>query len=189
MRDRLRSDADPMTLRRCTAEHPFDTIKACMSATHFLTWRLPNVRTEMALNVLAYNIKRMSAIRLGSRPSSRSATRARRTSRYRTTWASRQSRSCSTPKHKASWVKSGPEPKRSSTSAGPLQKGSQRACWIGSAPCSSVRRRYRSCRKRKSGSTIGQPGDLPCSPFGLRSPPSVAVESGEVIKIYQWVGA
>ena len=62
MRDRLRSDADPMTLRRCTAEHPFGTIKAWMGATHFLTRRLPNVRTEMALNVLAYNIKRMVAL-------------------------------------------------------------------------------------------------------------------------------
>jgi hypothetical protein len=29
-----------------------------MGATHFLTKRLPKVATEMALNVLAYNIKR-----------------------------------------------------------------------------------------------------------------------------------
>jgi hypothetical protein len=28
-----------------------------MGATHFLTKRLPKVATEMALNVLAYNIK------------------------------------------------------------------------------------------------------------------------------------
>lgn len=48
-----------MTLRRCTVEHPFGTIKAWMGATYFLTRRLKNVRTEMALNVLAYNIKRM----------------------------------------------------------------------------------------------------------------------------------
>jgi len=33
-----------------------------MGATHFLTRRLRNVRTEMALNVLAYNIKRMVAL-------------------------------------------------------------------------------------------------------------------------------
>lgn len=51
-----------MTLRRCTVEHPFGTIKAWMGATHFLTRRLRNVRTEMALNVLAYNIKRMIAL-------------------------------------------------------------------------------------------------------------------------------
>jgi hypothetical protein len=31
-------------------------------ATHFLTKRLPKVATEMALNVLAYNMKRVMAI-------------------------------------------------------------------------------------------------------------------------------
>jgi len=62
MRDRLRSAADPMTLRRSTVEHPFGTIKAWMGTTHFLMRRLKNVRTEMALNVLAYNIKRMVAL-------------------------------------------------------------------------------------------------------------------------------
>lgn len=56
-----RMDEKPslMRTRRCTVEHPFGTIKAWMGATHFLTRRLPNVRAEMALNVLAYNIKRM----------------------------------------------------------------------------------------------------------------------------------
>lgn len=62
MRDRLRSAADPMTLRRSTVEHPFGTIKAWMGSPHFLMRRLKNVRTEMALNVLAYNIKRMVAL-------------------------------------------------------------------------------------------------------------------------------
>ncbi|MBB4209764.1 DDE family transposase [Roseinatronobacter bogoriensis subsp. barguzinensis] len=62
MRDRLRSATDPMTLRRSTVEHPFGTIKAWMGTTHFLMRRLKNVRTEMALNVLAYNIKRMIAL-------------------------------------------------------------------------------------------------------------------------------
>lgn len=38
------------------------------------------------------------------------------------------------------------------------------------------------------GSTIGQPADLPRSLFGLQTRPSVAVESGDVIKRYQWVG-
>lgn len=51
-----------MTLRSCTVEHPFVTIKAWMGATHFLTRRLKNVRTEIALNVLAYSIKRMVAL-------------------------------------------------------------------------------------------------------------------------------
>ena len=62
MRERLSRDTDPMTLRRCTVEHPFGTIKAWMRHTHFLTRRLKNVRTEMALNVLAYNIKRVISL-------------------------------------------------------------------------------------------------------------------------------
>lgn len=62
MQERLNRDPDPMTLRRCTVEHPFGTIKGWMGYTHFLTRRLKNVRTEMALNVLAYNIKRMIAL-------------------------------------------------------------------------------------------------------------------------------
>lgn len=47
-----------MALRRSTVEHPFGTIKAWMGATHFQMRRLANVRTEMSLHVLAYNIKR-----------------------------------------------------------------------------------------------------------------------------------
>jgi hypothetical protein len=62
MDSRLGRDPDYMTLRRCTVEHPFGTIKAWMGGTHFLTRRLKNVRSEMALNVLAYNIKRMIAL-------------------------------------------------------------------------------------------------------------------------------
>ena len=62
MTSRLGRDPDYMTLRRCTVEHPFGTIKAWMGGTHFLTRRLKNVRSEMALNVLAYNIKRMIAL-------------------------------------------------------------------------------------------------------------------------------
>ena len=33
-----------------------------MGPNHFLTRRLKNVRTEFALNVLAYNIKRMVSL-------------------------------------------------------------------------------------------------------------------------------
>ena len=62
MRERLGRDPDPMTLRRCTVEHTFGTIKAWMGATHFQMRRLKNVRTEMALHVLAYNIKRMISL-------------------------------------------------------------------------------------------------------------------------------
>jgi transposase len=59
---RLDHHPEKMTMRRSTAEHPFGTIKYWMGATHFLTKRLPNVSTEMALNVLAYNMKRVMAI-------------------------------------------------------------------------------------------------------------------------------
>lgn len=50
---------DTMRLRRETSEHPFATLKLWMGYTHFLTRRLPNVRTEMSLHVLAYNFKRV----------------------------------------------------------------------------------------------------------------------------------
>jgi hypothetical protein len=62
MTDHLDRDPDYMTLCRCTVEHPFGTIKAWMGGTHFLMCRLKNLRSEMALNVLAYNIKRMVAL-------------------------------------------------------------------------------------------------------------------------------
>jgi transposase len=39
---------------RETVEQPFGTIKSWMGATHFLMKRLKNMRTEMALSVLAY---------------------------------------------------------------------------------------------------------------------------------------
>jgi hypothetical protein len=59
---RLDQHPEKMTMRRQTAEHPFGTIKCWMGATHFLTERLPKVAAEMALNVLAYNMKRVMAI-------------------------------------------------------------------------------------------------------------------------------
>ncbi len=59
---RLDQHPEKMTIRRQTAEHPFGTIKCWMGATHFLTKRLPKVAAEMALNVLAYNMKRVMAI-------------------------------------------------------------------------------------------------------------------------------
>jgi transposase len=62
MQARLERMQNAMTIRRRTAEHPFGTIKAWMGATHFLTKTLAKVRTEMSLNVLAYNMKRMMAI-------------------------------------------------------------------------------------------------------------------------------
>jgi hypothetical protein len=51
-----------MTLRRRTVEHGFGTIKHWMGTTHFLTRGLPQVSTEMSLQVLAYNLKRVIQI-------------------------------------------------------------------------------------------------------------------------------
>lgn len=56
---RMEENPNLMRTRRCTVKHPFGTIKAWMGSTHFQMRRLKNVRTEMALHVLAYNIKRM----------------------------------------------------------------------------------------------------------------------------------
>ena len=58
MRDRMSRDPTLMALRRSTVEHPFGTIKMRMGATHFLMKRLKNVKTEIALSVLAYNLTR-----------------------------------------------------------------------------------------------------------------------------------
>ena len=51
-----------MRVRRQTVEHPFGTIKSWMGATHFQMKTLKNVNTEMALHVLAYNMKRVMRI-------------------------------------------------------------------------------------------------------------------------------
>ncbi len=63
----LDENPQAMRQRRETVEHPFGTLKAWMGATHFLMKRLKNVRTEMALSVLAYNLTRVMNI-LGIRP-------------------------------------------------------------------------------------------------------------------------
>src|SRR5213595_214166 len=64
-----RLDQNPQAMRahRETVEHPFATLKMRMGATHFLMKRLPNVATEMALNVLAYNLTRVMNI-VGIKP-------------------------------------------------------------------------------------------------------------------------
>jgi hypothetical protein len=41
---------------------PLGTLKAWMGSSHFLMKRLKNVRTEMSLHVLAYNLRRMMSI-------------------------------------------------------------------------------------------------------------------------------
>ena len=67
MQKRLDENPDAMRQRRETVEHPFGTIKMWMGATHFLMKRLHNVKTEMALSVLAYNLTRVMNI-IGIRP-------------------------------------------------------------------------------------------------------------------------
>ncbi len=64
---RLDENPQAMRQRRETVEHPFGTIKMRLGATHFLMKRLKNVRTEMALSVLAYNLTRVVNI-LGITP-------------------------------------------------------------------------------------------------------------------------
>ena len=67
MQARLDSMPQAMTIRRQTVEHAFGTLKFWMGAAHFLTKTLKNVRTEMSLQVLAYNMKRTINI-LGVKP-------------------------------------------------------------------------------------------------------------------------
>jgi transposase len=62
MQARLDRMPEAMTIRRQTVEHPFGTLKAWMGSTHFLTKTLKKVKTEMSLQVLAYNMKRMLKI-------------------------------------------------------------------------------------------------------------------------------
>jgi transposase len=62
MQARLDRLPEAMAIRRQTVEHPFGTLKAWMGSTHFLTKTLDKVRTEMSLQVLAYNMKRMISI-------------------------------------------------------------------------------------------------------------------------------
>ena len=59
MQARLDHMPDAMTIRRQTVEHPFGTLKAWMGSTHFLTRTLEKVKTEMSLQVLAYNLRRV----------------------------------------------------------------------------------------------------------------------------------
>ncbi len=59
---RLDEHPEKMRQRRETVEHPFGTIKSWMGYTHFQMKTLKRVGTEMALHVLAYNLKRVMNI-------------------------------------------------------------------------------------------------------------------------------
>ena len=60
--ENLQNTPDAMTVRASTVEHPFGTIKLWTGSRHFLMKTLSNERTEMSLNVLAYNLRRMISI-------------------------------------------------------------------------------------------------------------------------------
>jgi transposase len=59
---RLDEHPEKMRQRRKTVEHPFGTIKSWMGSTHFQMKTLKRVSIEMALHVLAYNLKRVMNI-------------------------------------------------------------------------------------------------------------------------------
>lgn len=62
MQTRLDHAPESMRIRRQTVEHPFGTLKLWMGSAHFLTKKLPRVKTETSLHVLAYNLKRVMKI-------------------------------------------------------------------------------------------------------------------------------
>ena len=62
MEKRLDRMLDAARIRRQTVEHVFGTLKSWMGSTHFQMKRLPNVKTEMSLHVLAYHLKRAMQI-------------------------------------------------------------------------------------------------------------------------------
>lgn len=59
---RARQNPAWMQLRRITVEHPFGTLKRGQQGRQFLTRRLGGVRGEMALSVMAYNLKRLLGV-------------------------------------------------------------------------------------------------------------------------------
>ena len=58
MQARVQAEPEKVSLRKQLAEHPFGTIKHAWNQGRFLSRGLPNVRAEIALTVLAYNLKR-----------------------------------------------------------------------------------------------------------------------------------
>ena len=58
MRERVRKWPNIMKLRREIVEHPYGTMKRWWDQGFFLMKGLPNVKAEMSLTVLAYNMRR-----------------------------------------------------------------------------------------------------------------------------------
>lgn len=63
MARRLEAEPEKVKQRKLIVEHPFGTIKRGMDQGYFLTRRLCNVRAEMSLTILAYNIKRVLTLK------------------------------------------------------------------------------------------------------------------------------
>jgi transposase len=59
MHHRAISDPEWMKLRRCLVEHPFGTMKWLMGYPRFLVRGLVKAKSELALTVLSYNLKRV----------------------------------------------------------------------------------------------------------------------------------
>jgi len=55
---RVKEQPEKTRMRKALAEHPFGTLKYHWHHGNFLMRKLPNVRTEMSLSILAYNLKR-----------------------------------------------------------------------------------------------------------------------------------
>ena len=58
MQARVQAEPEKVSLRKQLAEHPFGTIKHSWNQGYFLMRGLEKVRAEMALTVMAYNLKR-----------------------------------------------------------------------------------------------------------------------------------
>ena len=56
MEERIHTNPSLMTIRRCTVEHPFGTIKRMSGGGRFLTRGLRAVKAEAALSIPAFNI-------------------------------------------------------------------------------------------------------------------------------------
>ncbi len=62
MHQRATSEPQWMKRRRCLAEHPFGTMKWLMGHPRFLVRGLNKAKSELALTVLGFNLKRTVAI-------------------------------------------------------------------------------------------------------------------------------
>ena len=62
MERRLDRKPDAKNISRSTVDHVFGTLKHWMGPAHFLARTLGRVSTEMSLQMLAYNLKRVISI-------------------------------------------------------------------------------------------------------------------------------